>query len=253
MEIYQELAKMLSKGEGAVLATVTSSSGSTPRKAGAKMLIKRDGTFIGTVGGGAVEEKILKKALQVMSSGEPEVMHFDLAEEGSETMICGGKMSIFLEPVLPAEAIYLFGAGHVSQSTAKMAKMLGLRIVVIDPRAEYNNAGNFPEADLLVVEDYAGALAKLNIDKDSYIVICTPGHISDEECLYLALGTKAKYIGMIGSKKKARQVREHLLKKGVKLEKLDEVHTPIGLAIGAETPAEIAMSILAEIVKVKRT
>jgi len=253
LEIYQELVNILSKGEPAVLATVTSSHGSAPRKAGAKMLIRKDGTFVGTVGGGIVEKQTLKKAAQVISSGEPEILHLDLSgEENPEAAICGGRMDIFLEPILPAQTLYLFGAGHIAQSTARVGKMLGLRLVVIDPRAEYNNTQRFPDADLLIVEEYAQAFSKLNIDKDSYIVICTPGHSFDEQCLHLALGTEAKYIGMIGSKKKVKELYEHLLKKGVTRKKLDRVHAPIGLEIGAETPQEIAVSILAEMVKVKR-
>ena len=254
LEIYQELVRLLSKGEPAVLATVISSEGSAPRKAGAKMLIRKDGTSIGTVGGGGVEHQVLKRAAQIISSGEPETLHLDLTgREDHAAMICGGRMEIFLEPILPAETLYLFGAGHISQSVAKVGRMLGLRIVIIDPRAEFNNADHFPDADSLVVEEYAHTFSKLNIDKDSYIVICTPGHISDESCLELALKTQGKYIGMIGSKRKVKEVKEHLIKKGVPEDKLDSVHSPIGLEIGAETPQEIAVSILAEIVKLRRS
>ena len=253
LEIYQELARLLSKGEPAVLATVISSEGSAPREAGAKMLIRKDGTSIGTVGGGGVEYQVLKRAAQIVSSGEAETIHLDLSgREGQAVMICGGSMGVFIEPILPAETLYLFGAGHISQSVAKVGKMLGLRIAVIDPRSEFNNAEHFPDADLLVVEGYAPAFSSLNIEKDSYIVICTPGHISDEDCLEHALETQAKYIGMIGSKRKVKEVKGHLVKKGVPVEKLDSVHSPIGLDIGAETPQEIAISILAEIVRFKR-
>ena len=253
LEIYQELVRLASKGKSAVLATVISNEGSTPREAGAKMLIREDGTFIGTIGGGGIEQQVLKKAAQILTSGRTERLNFNLTGEDKTTMICGGSMEIFLEPVLPREALYLFGAGHVSQSVAEIGNMLGLRCVVVDPRAEFNNAEHFPQADLLVVEEYPRAFSELKIDKESYIIICTPQHISDEECLELALRTEAKYIGMIGSKRKVKEVKEHLLKKGVPVEKLDLVHSPIGLEIGAETPQEIAISIVAEIVKVRRT
>jgi len=253
LEIYEELARLISQGESAVLATVIASEGSAPREAGAKMLIRKDGTFIGTVGGGGMEQQVLKRAAQVLDSGRPETVHFDLSGGDRSAMICGGRMEIFLEPVLPSETLYLFGAGHVSRSVAEIGKTLGLRIVVTDPRPELNNAERFPEADQLIVEDYTQALSRLDIDRDSYIVICTPQHISDEECLELAIKTQAKYIGMIGSKRKVEEVRGHLLKKGVPAEVLDSVHSPIGLEIGAETPEEIAISILAEIVRVRRT
>jgi len=253
LEIYQELANIAVKGERAVLATVISSQGSAPRKAGAKMVIKGDGTLVGSIGGGNVEQAVQEKAIAVMKSGEPQMMHFDLSGSGEEAwMICGGQMDVFLEPILPAETLYLFGAGHLSQSTATMAKMLGFRVVVIDPRPEYNNNDRFPNADSLVVEEYDNAFSKLNVDENSYIVIYTPGHVSDEKCLQFAVGTAAKYVGMIGSKKKVKEIKERLRKKGVSQQQLDEIYAPIGLEINAQTPEEIAVSILAEITKVRR-
>lgn len=254
LEVYQELVNVISKGERAVLATIISSQGSTPRKAGAKMLIKEDGTFVGTVGGGGTEHQLRRKVTEVMKSGQPQIAHFDLSgKDGALQMICGGQMDIFLEPVLPPETIYLFGAGHVSQSTATIGKMLGFRVVVIDPRPEYNNSERFPGADSLIVEEYDRAFSKLSVDENGYIVIYTTGHVIDEQCLQFAIGTKAKYIGMIGSKKKAKEVKERLLQKGVPLQQLDRAHSPIGLEISAETPDEIAISILAEIVSVRRS
>ncbi len=253
LEIYQELANITSKGEQAVLATVISSRGSAPRKAGAKMLIRRDGSFIGTVGGGGVEQQVRGKASEVMDSGEPQIVHLDLSGSGENAaMICGGQMDVFLEPILPPETLYLFGAGHISQSTAAMGKMLGFRVVVIDPRPEYNNIDRFPDADSLVVEEYDNAFSKLEVDGNGYIVIYTTGHILDEQCLRFAVDTKAKYIGMIGSKKKVMEVKERLVQKGVSQQQLDRVNAPIGIKIGAETPEEIAISILAEIIKAKR-
>jgi len=254
LEIYQELSRLISKGERAVLATIIRSRGSAPRKTGAKMLIREDGTFIGTVGGGGGEHQILNKAIETIKSGEPQIIHLDLSAKGKEAvMICGGQMDVFLEPILPSETLYLCGAGHIAQSTALVSKTLGFRVVVIDPRPEYTSSSRFPNADLLIVEDYAIALPKLDIDEHSYIIIYTHGHIFDEQCLHFAVGTKAKYIGMIGSKKKVREVKERLLQTGVSQQRLDQVHAPIGLEIGAETPQEIAISILAEIIKVKRT
>lgn len=253
LQIYQELVNLMSRGEPAVLATVISSRGSAPRKASAKMLIKKDETFIGSVGGGGVEHQVSRKAIEVMKTGQPQIVHFDLSgKECVAQMICGGQMDIFLEPILPSETLYLCGAGHIAQSTAAMGKMLGFRVVVVDPRPEFNNVDRFSDADSLVVEDYAVAIPKLNIDEDGYIIIYTPGHISDEQCLYFAVGTKANYIGMIGSKKKVREVKQRLLQKGVPQQQLDRVYAPIGIEIGAETPQEIAVSIIAEIIKVKR-
>lgn len=254
LEIYQELANIAVKGERAVLATVVSSRGSVPRKAGAKMLVKGDGTLVGSIGGGNVQQAVQKKALAVVKSGEPQMMHFDLSGTGEEAwMICGGQMDVFLEPILPVETLYLFGAGHLSQSTAAVAKLLGLRVVVIDPRPEYNNNARFPDADSLVVEEYDNAFSELNVDEDSYVVIYTTGHVSDEQCLQFAVGTAAKYVGMIGSKKKVKEIKERLRQKGVSQQQLDEIHAPIGLEINAQTPEEIAVSILAEMIRVRRS
>ena len=253
LEIYQELVNVITRGERAVLATIISSHGSVPRKAGAKMLVKDDGSFIGTIGGGGTEYKVSQKVAEVMKSGQPQIVRFDLSgKDQTLEMLCGGQMEVFLEPILPAETIYLFGAGHTSQSTTRIAKLLGFRVVVVDPRPEYNNAERFPEADSLVVEEYDDAFAKLNVDEDSYVVIYTTGHVVDEKCLQFALGTKARYIGMIGSSKKAMEVKQRLLQQGMPPEQVDTVRSPIGLDIGAETPEEIAISILSEIVKIKR-
>jgi xanthine dehydrogenase accessory factor len=254
LEIYQELVNVLSKGERAVLATVVASHGSTPRKAGAKMLIKEDGTSIGTLGGGGNERQIVGKVIEVISSGEPQVVHLDLSGRDKEAeMICGGQMDVFLDPILPSATLYLFGAGHISETTAAMGKMLGFRVVVTDPRPKYNNAERFPDADSLIVEEYDSAFTKLKVDENSYLVVYTPSHIIDEKCLHFAVGTRARYIGMIGSRKKVKEVKERLLQKGISQQQVDRIRAPIGLDIGAETPEEIAISILAEIVKVKRT
>jgi xanthine dehydrogenase accessory factor len=253
LEIYQEVANLVSRGGRGVLATVIASHGGAPRNAGAKMLVREDDTIVGTIGGGNVEHLIREKAMAMMGLTEVEVVNFDLSgEEDSPGMICGGQMDVLLEPIVAQETLLLFGAGHISQGVAAMAKRLGFRVVVVDPRAEYNNSEYLPTADSLVMEEYVNAFSELPVGKDSYLVILTPGHVSDEECLELAVGTDARYIGMIGSQRKVKEVKEHLLKKGVTPQVLDAVHAPIGLAIGAESPDEIAVSILAEIIKVRR-
>ncbi|MFH0914765.1 MAG: XdhC/CoxI family protein [Chloroflexota bacterium] len=253
LEVYQELLQMISQKRRGVIATVITSQGSAPRKAGAKMLIREDGTTAGTVGGGSVEHQVVQKARVLMESRQPEVVHFDLSGQESQTMICGGQMDILFEPVLPPETLYLFGAGHISQYTARLGRMLGFRVVVIDPRAEYNHRERFPDADSLLVEPYEKAFSQLAVAPEDYLVIMTSGHVSDEKCLHFAVGTKARYIGMIGSNKKVREVKERLLAKAVLPEQLERVHAPLGIEIGAETPEEIAVSILAELIKVRRS
>jgi xanthine dehydrogenase accessory factor len=254
LELFRELASITSKGENAALATVITSKGSTPRKPGTKMLIKGDGTVIGSIGGGAVEKEVIDKAKEVMKSNNPQIMHYDLTGTGREAwMICGGKMDIFIEPIQSLETLFLFGAGHIANSTAVIAKMLGFQVVVIDPRADYNNEDNFPTADSLVVEEFENAFSTLPVDENSYIVIYTPGHVSDEKSLEFAINTSARYVGMIGSKKKVNEIKNRLLEKGISEQQIKRVHAPIGIDIAAETPEEIAISILAEIIKVRRT
>jgi xanthine dehydrogenase accessory factor len=252
LEIYRELVNITANGGRAILATVVSSKGSAPRNAGAKMIIKEDGSSIGSVGGGRVEHQVQGKAIELMNSNESQLVHFDLSGKEKGGMICGGQMDVFLEPIVSQETLYIFGAGHISQSTVTIATMLGFRVIVIDPRSEYNNIERFPDAGSLVVEPFEDSFSKLSVDKESYIVICTTGHKSDEPCVQFAVGTEAKYVGMMGSRKKVKEVKERLMQKGVSQQQLDRLHAPIGLAIGAETPQEIAMSIMSEIIKVRR-
>jgi xanthine dehydrogenase accessory factor len=175
------------------------------------------------------------------------------AKEAEEVgMVCGGELEVFIEPILTPSTLYLFGGGHISLPLAKIGKLLGFKIAVIDDRAEFANTDRFPEADVILAGDFTKSFPKLKIDKSSYIVIVTRGHQHDELVLEWAVGTLAKYVGMIGSKTKVKTIFSHLLARGISKEKLDRVHAPIGLEIEAQTPEEIAVSILAEIIKVRR-
>ncbi len=253
-EIFQEITKISSEGDSAALATVVQAKGSTPREVGAKMLIKSDGNIIGSIGGGALEAAIYREAMSVQREGKAKMLHFDLTGEEVEAdqMLCGGEMDIFIEPILPQLTLYIFGAGHISLSISKMAKMVGFRVVVIDDRDEFANSKRFPEADEILAEDFSSALSRLRINDSSYIAIVTRGHQFDEKVLEWAITTGARYIGMIGSKKKNEVILAHLQSKGISKDVLEGVHSPIGLDIGAETPEEIALSIVAELIAIKR-
>ena len=253
-EIYQEIARITAEGEEAALATVVGASGSTPREVGAKMLVRADGSIVGTIGGGSLEAQIIKQAVRAIKQGQSQRLHFNLTAEGGELgMICGGDTEVFIEPILPSPTLFIFGGGHISLPLAKIGKILGFKIAVMDDRAEFANPQRFPEADQILAEDFSTAFSKLKINKASYIVIVTRNHQYDELVLELALGTEPKYIGMIGSKTKNKAVFSHLLAKGIAQEQLNKVHAPIGLEILAQTPEEIAVSILAEIVKVRHS
>ena len=253
-EIYQEIARINADGEEAALATVIAASGSTPREIGAKMLVRGDGSIVGSIGGGSLEAKVIKQALSVIKRGQPQRFQYNLtAEEGELGMICGGDTEVFIEPVLSSSTLLIFGAGHISLALAKIGKLIGFKVAVIDDRSEFANQARFPEADLILTEDFNAAFSKLTINKSSYIVIVTRGHQHDEQVLELALGTEPNYIGMIGSHTKNKAVFSHLLARGIPQERLDQVHAPVGLEIQARTPEEIAVSIMAEVIKVRRS
>lgn len=253
-DIYQEIVRILAEDKEAAVVTIISASHSTPRGVGAKMLVRADGSIVGTIGGGKAELESIKESLNVMATGRPKRLYFNLVPRaGGEGMICGGEMEVFIEPVLQAPTMFLFGGGHISLALAKIGKLVGFKIAVIDNRAEFANRERFPEADQVIGDDYVRSFSQLKIDKSSYIVIITQGHKSDEAVLGLALGTPAKYIGMIGSKTKVKTVSANLLAKGITQEQLNSVHSPIGLETNAETPEEIAVSIMAEIIKVCRS
>jgi xanthine dehydrogenase accessory factor len=254
-DIYQEIVRIKEEGGEAALVTVVSASGSTPREEGAKMLVKPDGAIVGTIGGGSLEAQVIEEAVKVIKQGKPKRLHMSLtAKEAEEAgMICGGELEVFIEPILTAPTLYIFGGGHISLPLAKIGKLLGFKIAVIDDRAEFASAERFPEAEIVLAENFKKAFPRLKVDKSSYIVIVTHGHQHDEIVLNWAMGTPAKYIGMIGSQTKVKTIFSHLLAKGVPQERLASVHSPIGLEIEAQTPEEIAVSILAEIIKVRRS
>ncbi len=254
-DIYQEIVRIKEGGEEAALVTIVSATGSTPREEGTKMLVRADGSILGTIGGGSLEAQVIKEAVEVIKQGKPKRLHMSLTAKEAEVagMVCGGELEVFIEPILTPPTLYLFGGGHVSLPLAKMGKLLGFKIAVIDDRAEFASSARFPEADTVLAEEFASSFPKLKIDKSSYIVIVTRGHQHDELVLEWAVGTPAKYIGMIGSKTKVKTIFSHLLAKGISKGQLGRVHAPIGLKIEAQTPEEIAVSILAEIIKVRRS
>jgi len=254
-DIYQEIVGIRAEGGEAALVTIVSAAGSTPREEGAKMLVKTDGSILGTIGGGSLESRVIEEAIKVIGQGKPKRLHISMTakEVEAEGMLCGGEVEVFIEPILTPPTLYIFGGGHISLPLARMGKLLGFKIAVIDDRAEFANADRFPEADSILAGDFAKVFPRLKIDKSSYIVIVTRNHQYDDMVLEWAVGTKAKYIGMIGSKAKTKAVFSHLLTKGITKERLDRVHAPIGLEIKAQTPEEIAVSILAEIIKVRRS
>jgi len=253
-DIFQEIVRIRSEGHRAALATVISAKGSTPRETGSKMLIRIDGTILGSIGGGTLEARVCKEAVTVISESRSTVLRFDLTgnEVAEEGMICGGNMEVFVEPILPEPRLFIFGAGHISLFLAKMGKMVGFKVMVIDDRPEFANRERFPEADEVIAHNFPLAFQQVTTNSASYITIVTRGHLHDEAVLEWAVKTDAAYIGMIGSRKKNQTIFSHLEARGIPEKRLKEVHAPIGLNINAKTPEEIAVSIVAEIIKARR-
>ena len=254
LEIYQAILEANRKGCAVALATVIKTDGSTPGRIGFKMLVFEDGKILGTVGGGENETIIIREAVDAIRRAEARLktVEYRGADASSDKPICGGSSDVFIEPILPSAALYIFGAGHVGQVLARFANIVGLRVVVIDDRVEFANKERFPDADEILVTDYKKVEDKLRLLPNSYVVIVTHGHKNDLEVLKSFVERDLQYIGMIGSKKKVEKVFKTLEKNGVPERLLKKVHAPIGIDIGAETPAEIAVSIIAEIISTMR-
>lgn len=251
--LYREMATLTEEGTPFVLVTVVESAGSTPRKAGAKMIVLPDGRTIDTIGGGKIEAQATVDALDCLQRGISRVAEYELRTTGEHAlgMVCGGETKVFLEVHLAAKTLVLVGAGHISQKLAPMAKMLDMRVVVVDSREELANTSVFPDADEVVVGDQADVGTLIPLTERSNVVIVTHGHVFDKDALRSVVNSRAGYIGMIGSRSKVRTVISQLEEEGVDPVALSRVFTPIGLDIGGQTPAEIAISILAEIIAVE--
>jgi xanthine dehydrogenase accessory factor len=338
--IIHTICSFLEQGEDLVLATILSHEGSTPRTAGTKMIVKRDGETISTVGGGLVEAEVIKAASEIFQTRTSQIKPFDLTGANIEAMdlVCGGRLEILVEFVASDSAnlqvfqglafamkertrcflvadlgsiseqfptvkrclireggnisgdmicpsglidavsrwtgmqrypvlltvegrnylvepsfvpgtVCLFGAGHVSQQVAPLAKLVGFRVVVLDDRAEFANRDRFPLADeIYVTQSFNNCLTALEIDQDSYLAIVTRGHLHDKTVLEQSLKTDAHYIGMIGSRNKRDRIFGELKAQGFTAEDFARVHAPIGTDIGAETPEEIGISIVGELI-----
>lgn len=249
IEIYKEILKLYENYSKGAIATVIDSKGSSPQKAGHKMVIREDGTIIGTVGGGAVEIKVIETALEVIKNNTPKKVSYDLEKDLG--MHCGGFMEIFIEPIPYIERLIIFGGGHISKPLVKLAKMIGFNVTVIDDRKEFANEERFKEADLILAEDYNNAFNSLRFDEFTWIVIVTRSHQFDEEILSYCVTQKYRYLGMVGSKNKVEKIKLKLKEKGISQSIIDNIKAPIGLPINAITPEEIAVSIIAQIIEEK--
>jgi len=254
-EILKETLGRIDRGETIALVTIVETKGSTPREVGVKMVVDKDGLIAGTIGGGITEARVIDEAKQALKEGKGKLLDYHLTKEQAvldEGTICGGDMKIFIDILQPKEEVLIFGAGHIAVCLSKLAKMVGFKVTIIDDREEFANRARFPEVDRIIIEEAGKALTNVKVTSSTYVVIVTKGHLQDEEALFSVINLGVGYIGMIGSSKKNATVFQRLTKKGISQEELDRVHTPIGIEINAQTPEEIAVSIMAEIIQVRR-
>jgi xanthine dehydrogenase accessory factor len=256
-DIFTEITRLKQAQIPAALVTVVGTRGSVPRETGAKMIVMGDGDIIGTVGGSEVEQRAITEAQEAIRDGNPRKIVYTLHEDekkGDKTstgMICGGEMEIYIEPINVTPTLYLFGGGHVNKPTARIASMCGFGVVAIDPRKEMANSDRFPDADEILNEDFGIASSKIETKGTEYIVIATPGHSADYDVLKNLLGKPFRYLGLISSKKKRSTFFDRLRKDGFNEEQIGKIHAPIGIDINSETPEEIAVSIVAELIKIR--
>lgn len=253
MDLFELIARIRARGEPAALATIVRVKGSSPGKEAMKMLVREDGSFTGSVGGGCMEAEVWAAAKQVLADEKPRLLDFTLTEEemGDSGLLCGGRVEVFVEP-LTVPVLVLCGGGHVSKAVAAIADLAGFRIVVVDDRESFANSERFPMAAECRSGPWEEALGGIELGSNGYVVIVTRGHRMDGTCLQWALGTPARYVGMIGSKRKIRTIYDALREKGVTDEALARTHAPIGLDIGALTSEEIAVAIVAQMIAVRR-
>jgi xanthine dehydrogenase accessory factor len=254
MDVYDELVRLRKLGQKCAIATIVQVRGSIPSFESAKLLVREDGSMIGTIGGGCVEAEVWNAAREVMETEKPKHMSFNLGQDAAydNGLICGGQLDVFVEPVVPPPAAIIFGAGHISKSLCKVANLAGFSTTIVDNRETFANRERFPEADEIFAEEYEEVFPKLTIHDSTYLIIVTRGHRDDMRVLRWAASTPSRYVAMIGSKRKVLSVVKELEKDGLSREQLARIHAPMGLDIGAISPEEIAISVAAEMIAVRR-
>lgn len=252
-EVFHAVGEALRRGEAASLVTIIRTEGSTPQRVGAKMVVFADGRTVGTIGGGCYENDAFWKARQALQTRRSEVVRYELADDVAEEsgLICGGQMEVYIEPLEAAPHLHLVGAGHVAYHLARAAAPVGFHVHVLDDREKFANRERFPDAVEVTVDSIPDWLAQANFTANAYVVILTRGHRFDLDALRALVPRELRYLGLIGSRAKVARLYEALRTEGVARERLEHVHAPVGLALGAVTPQEIAVSILAELIAVR--
>jgi xanthine dehydrogenase accessory factor len=253
VDIFEEVVRMRQAGGRGALATIVHTNGSIPSYESSRMLVREDGSIAGTIGGGCVEADVWAAAKEVIRTEQPRKMTFNLNHDAAYDagLICGGTLEIFIEPILPQPMLYIFGGGHIASAAARIANLAGFAIGIVDDRESFANAGRFPMASAIHTS-YEEAFEKIQPSGSTYLLIVTRGHKDDMRVLAWAVRTEARYIGMIGSRRKVISVYQALEREGFSEKEFARVHAPVGLEIGALTPEEIGVSIAAELIAVRR-
>ena len=252
MSIWKSIAEIEENQEAGVLCTIIRSQGSTPRHAGSKMLVKSDGTIIGSVGGGELENRTITAALDIISNGKPGWLEYSLNDPAQgDPGLCGGQVEIYMEPIIPKSTLVIVGAGHVGQAVAHLAQWLDFWIVVSDDRPEFCNPETVPNAEEYFPVPLEELPEKMKITPWTYVVMTTRSVDVDVPGLPGLLDSPAAYIGVIGSRRRWETTRKQLISTGEDPEKIERVRSPMGIKINAETPEEIAVSIMAEIIQIR--
>ena len=253
-ELLTALGEALAKGETVAVVTIVSTRGSTPQRVGAKMLVHADGRMIGTIGGGCYESDAAGKAREALQTHKARLVKYELTDDFAEEtgLICGGQMEVFIEPIEPPPQLVILGAGHVGLQLGRLAPGLGFRVTVVDDRERFANRDRFPDAAAIIVDSIPEWITRTPLPPSAYVVVLTRGHRQDYDAIRALAGRELRYIGLIGSRAKVAKVVERARDEGVPADWLRALRAPVGLDIGAVTPEEIAVSILAEIVAVRR-
>jgi len=253
MEIFQALAELEKKNQAGVLCMVVRTQGSTPRGAGSKMIVYADGKILGTVGGGELENRVISEALAALSEGRPRMLEYNMSDpQRGDPGVCGGQVEGYVEPIEPQPTLIVIGAGHVGKAVAHLADWLGYYVVINDDREEFCNPGMTPGGDQYLPVPMAELPEHIEITPWTYIILTTRGVDVDVPGLPALIDSQAAYIGVIGSKRRWETTRTKLLEGGVDNDALERVHSPIGLELNAETPEEIAISIMAELIMLRQ-
>lgn len=253
MKIYQEIANIIAQGETAALCVIVKATGSTPRREGSKMLVYGDGRTQGTIGGGEMESRVVKEALEAIKEGKSRLVKYAMTDPAKgDPGVCGGQLEVYVEPILSQATVVVVGCGHIGKAAAQLAKWLGFWVVVSDDREGFATPEQIPDADIHHTGLFSELPEEVKIHENTYIVAATRNVKLDVEGLPNILETPAAYIGVIGSRRRWETTRKKLIKNGVSKKNVDRVVSPMGLELNADTPEEIALSIMAEIIMLRQ-